>query len=187
VSRFFYGIAISDELKERLRSEQGNLQSARIAADGWSNPALLHITSLFLGPVEEPYRPMLLQAGLAVATSLAPFSLTTGKLNVFVHNKVLWLGFEEKGGGLAKLAYLNEALKDQLTQKLPIEFDERPYKAHLTLARKVKDATRLKKVAPLEATTIEVTEFCLFESLREEGQLVYPIRARFPLYTERIL
>lgn len=180
MSRFFFGIEIPTEVKKVLRLEQQRLQMERIEAKGWSNPELLHLTLLFIGGLDAEQVTHLHQVGHEVAATATPFPLTTAKFNLFPLNKVLWLGFEEKGGHLAKLTQLHQALKAALQPKLVVEWDERPYKPHLTLARKVKDATRLKKITPPPAVTVQVTEICLFESLREDGQLVYPIRARYP-------
>ena len=178
--RYFFGIDLPPSVKTVLRDAQTNLQSHHIIADGWSNPDLLHVTSLFIGIVDMSFLPLLDEAGRAAARCVNPFELTTGQYGVFAKNKVLWLGLAQASEKTA-LTQLHLALLSSLTGKLPVDFEERAYRPHLTLARKLKDAARLKKVRAPEPTSFVVNELCLFESLREDGQLVYPIRQRYPL------
>lgn len=179
--RLFYGIDIPGMVKSDVKSAQKLLTLQGIIADSWTNPDLLHITVLFLGVLDSGEMPKLLRAGELAAKDTSPFSLWTGNFGTFVKNRILWLGFDEERSDMFSLKALNRSLRDQLAGELPIEFDTRPFRAHLTLARKLKDASKLDKASRLQSTEIQVTELCLFESIRIDGVLQYPVRHRFKL------
>lgn len=185
--RYFFGVDVPVDVKAQLRAIQQTLRAAKVEANGWSNPDLLHVTTLFIGMVDASVEPVLREAGAGAAAAVAPFQLITGTYGVFARNKVLWLGFDEKESDLDALSQLHDSLLTMLTDRVPVELDPRPYRAHLTLARKLRDATRLRKVEAPPKFSIPVHELCLFESVRVDGgPLTYPIRVRFPLQTAAV-
>jgi len=182
VPRLFYGIEIPHILKSGLRAAQTELKRGTVSADGWSNPDLFHVTVLFMGVVADECVTTLGTIGTSVARTVDPFSLSIGAYEVFPRNKVLFVGIGSNKGGLRQLAALHEQLHNEVSAQLSIELEERAYKPHLTLARKVKQSHGVEKQHPsLPDTEFDVNALCLFESTRIDGQLVYPVRQRFPL------
>lgn len=181
MTRLFFGIDLPLELKELIRTDQQRLKECGIVAEGWSNPNLLHITTLFIGEIDEAYIPEICRAGQLAAATTDAFELAFHSFGVFAQNKVLWIGFDEKSQQFKSLLNISTVLHEFLSDKLPVELDARPYRAHVTLARKLKDATRLRKIFFELTKTFTVTELCLFESKRIHGELVYPVRERFEL------
>ena len=95
-------------------------------------PENWHITLRFLGTVDQvTYQRFL--AGLDVEER-APFRVQLGGLGAFPNARratVVWVGIE-KGG--AQLAALN-AVAEEAARMAGLEPEERPFHAHLTLAR----------------------------------------------------
>lgn len=179
--RLFFGLELPDEWKDELHALQSALKTRQVEAGAWSNPQLLHITVLFLGMVSDQDDAAIMEAGRQAAEQVRPIRLTTGALGQFSRNKVFWLGLWRNETDWDELTLLNRTVKDQVMERLPLELDEKHYRPHITLARKLRsqvDVDRLR--APDKLTTV-VSNLALFESIRIDGQLQYPVRARFEL------
>lgn len=178
--RLFFGLELPDAWKTQLRDVQRSLQAKSVEAGAWSNPALLHITVLFLGVVPDESLPAIHEAGAAAARMISPIRLVTGKYGAFARNQVFWLGLAHDETDWPRLVELNKRVTEQVLDKLVLDLDNKHYRPHITLARKLRqrtDVTRLPQPNRLETV---VPELCLFESLRVDGELTYPVRARFP-------
>jgi 2'-5' RNA ligase len=179
LQRLFFGLELPKSWKDELKSIQSSLQSRHIEAGGWTNPDLLHITVLFLGMVAEEQLPAVMEAGRAAAERSKPIRLTTGDFGQFSRNQVFWLGLDRNKTDWDALAELHRQVKLEILARLPMDLDEKHYRPHITIARKLKgrvDVTKLKNPPSLSTS---IGDLCLFESLRVDGQLTYPIRARF--------
>ncbi len=143
--RLFVGVPLSDP----VRGEVGRLVErvrAAVAAetdhDGsggardvrWVRMEGLHLTLRFLGPTLDDRRPEVEAAMRAAAAGATPFPIRIGGGGAFpspTRPRVLWLGVTT---GAEQLAALAAALERGLAAAgWPPE--ERPYRAHLTLAR----------------------------------------------------
>ncbi|WAH35744.1 RNA 2',3'-cyclic phosphodiesterase [Alicyclobacillus dauci] len=179
--RLFFGLELPDDWKENLRHLQSTLQTHHVDASAWSNPSLLHITVLFLGLVPEEQLPLIVDAGQAAATSSSPIRLTSGDYGQFSRNKVFWLGLRRNDTDWEKLVHLHESVKKEVLSRMSLDLDEKHYKPHITMARKLRAQVDVDKLAAPAAMKTTIPDLCLFESLRIDGQLSYPVRARFPL------
>lgn len=179
LTRLFYGLELPQEWKDALRALQTALKAKHVQANAWNNPDLLHMTVLFLGQMEDASLTNVVTAGEKAVQGCRPFQLTTGSLGQFSRNKVFWLGLDKQHSDWQALNHLHEQVKAAVLAQLPLDLDEKRYRPHITLARKLQqrvDVERLALPAPLTAT---FTDLCLFESTRIDGQLCYPIRHRF--------
>ncbi len=179
--RLFYGIDMPVKVKDEARNARRWLTDGGVVADSWTNADLLHITVLFIGMIDTNYLPDMVAAGEFAVRSMNRFSLRTDSLGVFPKNKILWLGLDDKKSELSALSNLHDTLIHQLETVLPVEFDKRPFRPHLTLARKLRDSSRIGEADSFPKMDIEVTELCLLESIRIGGVLQYPVRHRFKL------
>lgn len=134
----------------------------------WSRPDQWHLTVKFFGPVPDPDP---LAAHVAdVVRRHKPFSLSLGGAGAFPSPRrasVLWLGVREESDALGSLA-------------APLLDDDRPFRAHLTLARASKARDVRRVVAALDECESEkwtVHDVVLFESDRSRHTEV----ARFTL------
>ena len=178
--RLFYGIEISEDVKEWMASLTRELQRRGVSAANWSAPSLMHVTVVFLGEVPEQRMDDFSSPAKAVADMQSPFQLTLDHVGLFGGSRVLWVGFTEDAGyrELQSLCLeLSHALRDT-TGFVP---DARPFRPHVTLARKLdmKSSPIVGEFSLNGSKQIPVRDLCLFESTRVNGQLVYPVRSRF--------
>lgn len=178
--RLFFGLELPIEWKTFIRSEQERLQKTSVQAGAWSNPKLLHITVLFIGVVNDADVEAFLDAGRTAAAASEPIRLATGRYGQFSRNKVFWLGLDKNLTQWDKLLQLNQMVRREVLDRLPLDLDDKHFKPHITMARKLRAQVDVDKLKAPNQMTVVVPELCLFESTRVDGELVYPVRARFP-------
>jgi 2'-5' RNA ligase len=144
----------------------------------------MHVTLRFLGEVEERVAREL-QARLAQPFHTAAFRLTVSGVGAFPPSgppRVFWIGITE---GADRLVELHDEVERRL-DGLGFEREDRPYRAHLTLAR-VKgrlgaDARRLlAAIPPEEFGSVTVSRVTLFESRLSSRGAVHTPLAHGPL------
>lgn len=177
--RMFFGLDLPLEWKHALRHEQRVLQKRNVEASGWSNPELLHITVVFLGMIEDEQMEVVLEAGREAVAGLEQIAIRTGSYGEFARNKVFWLGLDRQLSDWKKLLELNRRVTQAVLARLPLDLDAKHYRPHITLARKMRQNVDVLRLAPPESLETVVSELCLFESLRVNGELTYPVRERF--------
>ncbi|MHB8078620.1 MAG: RNA 2',3'-cyclic phosphodiesterase [Candidatus Krumholzibacteriia bacterium] len=102
----------------------------------WVRAANLHVTLRFLGELPEPALPALASALRGAVAGHGPFTLQPGGVGAFPDlraPRVLFLQMDSPGGELARLATAVRTAVDPLLP--PDRCDDRPLRAHLTLAR----------------------------------------------------
>lgn len=144
----------------------------------WVRLEGMHLTLRFLGPTLEPRIEDARSAVLAVAARTTPFQLVIGGAGTFPpvgRPRALWLGTRAGGGRLADLA----AAVDAALVDAGWPHEERPFRAHLTLARAdgVAAGTAIGARLVAEAADLEVPVLVdrmgLFESLTGGGPARY--------------
>lgn len=134
--------------------------------------ANLHLTLAFVGNVTAEQRACMEAAAATVAGT--SFTLTLDRLGFWPRPRIAWAGATETPDALRDLVTrLNAAL-------IPCGYrpEQRPYQAHVTLARKVQAPPRRRGIPPI---VWAAAEFCLVESVSEEHGSVYRVLARWPL------
>ncbi len=132
----------------------------------------IHATLIFLGSVNG--------AGLACAQAAASrvrigeFSLVFEHLGYWRKPQVVWSAPKLMPQKLMRLA--GELRRD--LQTCDIEFDQRPYRCHVTLRRKAGNRPAHTDHAPLGW---RVREFCLMQSRTLAAGPVYEVVGRWPL------
>jgi RNA 2',3'-cyclic 3'-phosphodiesterase len=120
--------AVRRDVKRRLAGLRDRLPRAR-----WVDPDLLHLTLVFLGDVASDRVPAL-SAALAAFTGHPPIPLRLGGGGTFPEGRparVAWLGVEAPD----ELRLLQQAALEAAAEAVGHEPEERPYRAHVTLAR----------------------------------------------------
>lgn len=158
--RLFYAIFVPQELRPPLEEAQRKLRGYR----NWkpTPPEQLHLTLMFLGEVPRERLGETVQVGAMVARRVAPFTLRLGGTGYFPADGTPRVWFvKAEGAGL-------EALASGLREALPDLGDPKPFKAHITLARRKGPAPRIGPVVfDLE---FEVGQISLVQSeLSPEG------------------
>lgn len=158
VRRLFFALWPGDDqrtaLAPRLRALQPQGYGRPQAPGQW------HVTLEFLGPVPEARMPAVREA--AAAVHVAPFELAFDAVEFWRRPQVLCLVARALPPAL-------EALVAQLRAGLAardFKPEQRSYRAHLTLARKV---TQPAAVGPCEPLLWPASEFSLVESLTERS------------------
>jgi RNA 2',3'-cyclic 3'-phosphodiesterase len=138
----------------------------------------LHLTLRFLGPTEEDGIPAVAAAVDAVAAVTHPFEVAIGGAGAFpsvARPRALWLAVTR---GAVELGTVARTLDDRLAE-VGWPRDDRPYRAHLTLARSdgvragPDVARRLIAAAATFETTFQADGLVLFESISGGGPARY--------------
>jgi RNA 2',3'-cyclic 3'-phosphodiesterase len=138
----------------------------------------LHLTIRFLGPTREDDLPDVATAVDRTARRLAPFDVAIAGGGAFpsvARPRALWLGVAE---GAAELGAAAAALDDELAVA-GWSRDDRPFRAHLTLARSdgvragPQVARRLIDAAADFRATFRTESLVLFESISGGGPARY--------------
>ncbi len=124
-------------------------------------PENIHLTLAFLGPVDASFRQCTEQA--AAAIHAAAFTLVLEEMGCWPKTGILWAG---SGRTPPPLSALVQGLSASLSG-CGYRPEQRPYAAHLTLARKVYRWNDNRRIGPFRW---DVKQFCLVQSrTRTEG------------------
>lgn len=133
-------------------------------------PHNYHVTLAFLGNQPAALFADIARAGSEVAAQ--PAELTLDRFGYFARPRVFWIG---TGAATPELAQLSAQLWDRV-EPLGLVRDTRPFKAHLTLARKV---AVLPEVPPPTPLTWRMTGFALIESVTDQGGARYRVAQEY--------
>ena len=132
--RSFIAIELPAELKQYLTGLQAKLKADNQPRIKWTNPESIHLTLKFLGDIETSMIEPITQAMADAAQKTSPFKLGVQQPGAFPslqRVQVVWVGL---GGEVDKLKQLHKLLDINLA-RLGFTAEQRPFKAHLTLAR----------------------------------------------------
>lgn len=193
IPRLFVAVPLAEEARASVARLVEEVQAgAEAAARGqrsqvrWVRMDGLHVTLRFLGPTPEERITELNSIVDDAAASVAPFQVSIRGSGAFPsprRPRTLWLGIDD---GAEKLAALARRF-DELLGKAGWPTDDRPIRAHLTLARA--DGRREgPAVADLLAahaagfeTQFPADRLVLFESVTGGGPARYVARHAAPL------
>jgi 2'-5' RNA ligase len=139
--RLFVGVTLDDEVRAQAAVVARELQrrlDPRVRAT-WISPEKLHLTVRFIGHVEDSLVAAVLQA-LGAPLPIAPFEVVLSGCGVFPSSgppRVAWIGLRT---GLSSLRAMHDEF-DRRLARVGFEPENRPFSAHLTLAR-FKDVPR---------------------------------------------
>jgi 2'-5' RNA ligase len=166
--RLFFAVDFSEVVKQALDRA---LDAIPIKNPPWRwvRADNLHLTLKFLGDTAEKDLGALAAAADAAARRCEPFTLSLGRLGGFPNIKrprVLFYRLEEGGDALRDLA---DVLDRELADRMSLERERRPFKAHATVARiktRLPDGIvrKLESVPALENASQCVNRFVLVES-----------------------
>jgi 2'-5' RNA ligase len=179
--RLFTGIDLPEDVRERLERLLMHLRSC--AHLKWSPVYNLHVTLRFIGEWPEEKMPQLATALHGVAPR-KPIPAEVKGLGWFPnphHPRVFWAGVH---GGDALPALVKDI--DGAIGPLGIAAEDRPFNAHLTLAR-IKEPAPLQAlratIAQLESVefgSFEVDRFNLFRSQPGSAGSIYTKLSEYP-------
>jgi len=189
VIRSFIAIELPGVLVKQLKDFQAGLRSSGVHPAKWVDPGSMHLTLKFLGNVDvKNLAEVKDETGNAVRSSRR-FHLLTGQTGFFPdpgRPRVFWLGLE---GDIEALVALHKAI-DAALSKLGYASENRPFTAHLTLARlreesgvndRVDFARAVQGQAFKPPCNIEVNSVVLMRSQLTPRGAVYTRLAEFEL------
>lgn len=134
VVRSFIAVELPEEVRTHLADIQRQLKKARTPSVKWVDPHSIHLTLKFLGNVETDKLAAITVAIRQSCEGIPPFSLEitgVGAFPNFNRPRVAWVGIK---GELDKLIAIQKKL-DALLAPMGFPPEDRPFSAHLTLAR----------------------------------------------------
>ena len=175
--RLFVGIALPGEVRQRLAGLCSGLAGAR-----WVEPANMHLSLRFIGPVDEGVAEDV-DAALAGVREPA-FDLSVRRLDAFGSGqrvRTVWAGLAPS----ARLAHLHGKVETAVV-RAGLQPDGRRFTPHVTIAR-LKNAGGARVGAFIEAhgglaaMPFAVRHFTLFESVLGRQGARYRAVAEYPL------
>jgi 2'-5' RNA ligase len=173
--------ALAEFSAELRRKAQALAPSARI---GWMSLEQLHVTSRFVGEVDDE-KAAAIAGALLEPLEVEPFDLSVAGAGAFPERgapRVLWAGI---AAGIEGLTAVEAEVSGRLTA-CGIAREERPYRPHVTLAR-VREPEGLRSAALFESLadrrfgTTQVEAITLFQSRTSPKGAVYTPLHRTPL------
>ena len=176
--RLFVAVEVAQPVIDSVGAAIGELRD--IAPDlRWVEPDKYHLTLVFLGSVEAELVPAVRDAVTAACVLAEPFSLAlTGRVGTF-RSGVLWAELAESPA----LGSLASALTTAVGGVVPLRDRDRPYSAHLTLARAPRGGRipRALGDATVPAGVWSVDRVVLMESKLSPKGARYSVDTAFPL------
>jgi len=158
--RLFAAILFDEPFKKGVLTCQSALRREAFSGN-FTHPGNLHLTLAFIGEMKDA------ASSLRAVKSVRfdPFPIRLKGCGRF--GTLHWLGIESDKQAEALADKLRSALK-----KEGVPFDQKPFKAHITLAREVELAGDFKKLS-IPDVTMTVRRIALMKSERINGKLVY--------------
>jgi 2'-5' RNA ligase len=183
--RLFIAVVFEQEIKSRLLYFQNSIKEQALKGN-FSRVENLHLTLVFFGETPQDQIPPICSEMEKACLSCASFSMDFGSSGFFTHSgKELWWIGSDDTAGIKKLRSLKEEIAKGL-RTAGVIFDERPFRAHITLGREI----RLRQpVKPLkEKIVIPIDRINLMKSEHINRLLVYTeiasFRLTFPVVNE---
>ena len=177
--RLFIAINLNRETEDALIAVQERLRE-RAAAGNFSRRENLHLTMAFLGEKPESLLPSLrrITGDPGLSGGGGPLRLNLRRSGCFRHGgkELWWIGPAEDDPGLPRLLALREQLAAAL-EGAGIDFDKRPFKAHITLGRDIRgipaDWAPQPGLVPEGGIPFELKRLSLMKSEHSGGLLRY--------------
>jgi 2'-5' RNA ligase len=170
----FFALWPGEPLREELAARVAALVTPGTGRA--QRPDQLHLTLEFIGSVAEERLPAVRAAAAEVRAE--SFDLVLDALEYWRRPQVLCMVAREIPPALASLV---QSLRAGLAAR-GFDTERRPYRPHLTLARKV---ARPPDLGPAEPVRWPATDFVLVESLTERSGSVYRPLAAWPLQARK--
>jgi 2'-5' RNA ligase len=184
--RLFFALEVPRHVRFALKAVRDRWDETDRVCWRWVDPHLYHLTLVFLGSRPEAELGVIIAAGRSAAGRSARFPLTCEGLGAFPNprrsSRVLWAGVVAS----PPLSALVDSLRQELKLAgLPSD-DDRPYRGHVTLARRRSQGRSATHPLPSSLSaeswgTWTVDRLVLLESRNLKGALVYEKRAAWPL------
>ncbi len=169
MARLFFALWPDESVRAEIQAQVSTfpLPGGRLVAENNT-----HITLAFLGDIDAGTRADLIRE--ATSLRITPFSLTLDHVGCWPKPKIAWLAPSSPPEQLFRLA----AALHLLSQNCGLSLAERPFRPHLTVARKV---ACLTADIPLQPISWNINKFCLLDSISHASGVEYQVKRSWPL------
>lgn len=167
-SRLFFALWPDDKTRQALASLSQSIAAKEFK---WVQPHNLHVTLVFLGPVDKDVEPLIKQSVADITAR--PFELTFDSLSYWSRPKILCLTCLQPAPEEAVI--LVSALA-ATAANCGLHTDTRSYTPHITLVRHAKHLPNMK----FEPIVWRAEAFCLVESCTEPDGVRYKVIQQWP-------
>ncbi|MFH1071089.1 MAG: RNA 2',3'-cyclic phosphodiesterase [Candidatus Glassbacteria bacterium] len=177
--RTFIAVEPPEELREEIGALTDRLNALGLKSFRWVRPLNMHLTLRFLGEIDPGRRSEAEAAVGRAAAGVGPFELAVAEVGYFGpprQPRVIWLGIEPAEPLIRLAAQVEENL-----QEAGFGRADKPFRAHLTLARAGRSAGAppaggaVKAGAPASWPAWPVTEVHLIKSTLTPQGPIYEI------------
>ncbi|MEW6680866.1 MAG: RNA 2',3'-cyclic phosphodiesterase [bacterium] len=180
--RLFIAICLDEKIKRGIFEIQKSLRIDSLKPK-WVDPEKAHITLKFLGEIEKEKIKQIIDA-LKEIPKPKPFIVSLGNIGAFPkkdYPRVIWIGIEK---GCDSLSLIANSVETSL-EKIGFPKEERPFSAHLTLAR-IKNPQKTNLLSPYLSKRFIIDEMGVKEIMLIESKLtpngpIYTTLQAFPL------
>lgn len=176
--RLFLAIDVPEREKARITEMQDAMKP--LPGARWVPPENLHVTLVFLGRIPRSQMDELGAAFRDAARSVPAGKIAlegTGGFPRAARAGVLWAGLSEPQNTLTDLA----TLLRRAASGFGVPLDDKPFHAHLTLAR-LKPSADIRDLPPVPpGAPWRVSEVHLFSSRPGDGAPTYEVKESYPL------
>jgi 2'-5' RNA ligase len=169
--RIFIGLSLNQEQKSYLKKVQDVVKLTTLKGT-FTHFNNFHITLKYIGHVTSSDIDNLMDIMDKVSSNMDSFSLKIGDFGAFTrkNSSIIWIGITKGSSSLSRLYQKIEAK----CVESGFEPDNRKYKPHITLGKKVVFANDHNIVdIPFYSKEVKIEKITLFESSRIDGILTY--------------
>ena len=167
--RVFFAIVPDENSLNEIIALQSEQQADKAR---FLTPEKIHLTLLFIGSVDAERLACIIEK--AAKASQRSFDISFDVTGSFKRSKILWLGSSKDNPNVNGLF---KNLKHQIEQ-CGIKTEKRPFKPHITLARKF---CGRQLIDPQHAIEFNVSHFYLMETIPNGNSVRYEILETYPL------
>lgn len=165
-THFFFALVLPDDIKTYLNDATEQIKS-EFPFKKWLHQADYHITMAFLGNAPDSMKKDALGRVESELANETMFDLELGDIGVFGKNgspRILWAGVKQQD----RLFTIQRKIYESCVQA-GFELDKKPFKPHITLARKFEGESlfsieRVRQIANLETKHFEAAQIALYQT-----------------------
>lgn len=165
-THFFFALVLPDELKKYLYQQTEEVKST-FPFKKWLHPADYHITMAFLGNAPIPMKEDSLERVKRSLVNEPSFELVVDGMDVFGKKespRILWAGVKQE----ERLISIQRKIYESCVEA-GFELDKKPFKPHITLARKFVGESlfsidKFRQQANPEAKPFKASQIALYQT-----------------------
>lgn len=171
--RAFLAIDISQEVRDHLTDIQNEIKLTNRGKGTYSSPENFHMSLAFLDEITRDQAEVLIRLLKIQCENHKPFDLTLKNLGYFCDEKeaTLWCSVNPDNNLKSLVSDVYQVVRDAR-----IHFDSKPFKAHITLGRKINLMNCRLSDIEVKNLTFRVSSVVLYKSvLTPQGPIYTPI------------